>query len=147
MTETTTERAELLALIADKEMDAAEFAAAVGPNALAGAWAAGDVEFGRRSYSVTGRKSLNFRRMLVVEDGVSWTGPKRRYHKPAKEFLAEELPACDGFGRYVVDEKAAKEVAPGDPPPLKLEVVQRADALAMLALRVRLTDQGLGKLA
>lgn len=144
MTATATDaRADLLALIADKEMDAAEVASVCGVPALAAAFAAGDLEFGRRRYTVTGH---NRKPTMVIEDATSWTGPKTRLHKPAREILAEPCPAADGgYARYV--RNTAVAVNPGEPQPLRLDDVSRPDGEALLALRVRLTDQGLGKLA
>lgn len=145
--------ADLAAAIGDEDAAVADVLALVGEGVLARAWAAGDVEFGRQSYCVTGRPGVpESRPTLIVESGVEWTGPKTARHKRLAGVLADAaaLPDCKAFKKYVQEVEVRKDVwerLAGDP--LGRETrwatadITRDEAAALLALRVRLTDKGL----
>jgi hypothetical protein len=124
----------------DSVLPVSEVLAKVSERELARAWLAGEVEFGRRSHVTTGRAGVKSERIgavLIVEDGIEWTGPKTVRHKPFKELVAEAPPECDEYKQYV----------PADEPgQFKMVPVSKAEAMAALALVVRLTDKGLALL-
>ncbi len=106
--------------------------------AIARAWAAGNIEFGHRQYCVTGPAG-KIGSALVLEDGWDWSGPKTKMHKGYKELAGDQLPKVEKFKKYV----AQPPEKFGDEPVLKPVEVSEAEALAAVALHVRLTDQGL----
>lgn len=150
--------ADLRELLADGEALAADVLGQVPELALARAWAAGDVEFGRVAYCTSGRPGVpESKPTLYVEDGVKWTGPKKVTHKPLKGVLADggAVPACTEYRKYVKEVslgkddrgveqwKAQPDVPEGTEYRWTTVRITRAEACDLLALRVRLTDKGL----
>lgn len=116
----------------------------VDPAAVALAWAAGEVEFGRAKYTVTGgvkRKDA----MLVIEGGMSWTGPKTRGHQTFLEILAaeKELPACGEYRRYKEPPPNYDDLPPAEKEKSPLLPLTEAEAHRAIGLVVRLTDAGI----
>lgn len=153
---------DLALLLADGELPAAEALAAVGDRVLGAAWAAGLVEFGRRAHSVSGRPGVTESNpTLYVEDGIQWTGVKKPTHKPLKGVMtdAARVPECKEYREYVKQVSDGKddrgvehwrtvtEVPDGREFRWTTVRVERAAAVAALALLVRLTDKGLATLA
>lgn len=108
---------------------------------IARAWAAGDIEFGHRSYCVTGPIGRDAS-ALVVEDGWEWSGPKTKMHKGFKELHAEKPPKVAKYRKYVTVPPPAER--PNDEPTLKPVDAPADEVLSAIALHVRLTDKGLG---
>lgn len=108
--------------------------------AIARAWAAGDIEFGHRTYCVTGAEGKD-NSALVVEDGWEWTGPKTRVHKNFRDLLADKPPAVKRYKKY----ELSKPTQYGEEPVLRPVEIAPDVALAAIALHVRLTDKGLGQ--
>lgn len=111
---------------------------AAGDLALAKAWAAGDVEFGHRTYCVTGPVG-KIGSCLVIEEGWDWSGPKTKMHKAYRDLLGETPPKTDKCKKYETVEPARF----GEEPYLKATEIPPAEAHATIALHVRLTDKGL----
>lgn len=108
---------------------------------LARAWAAGEIEFGRRAYCVTGPVG-KIGSVLVLEDGTEWTGPKTKMHGTFREVLASmDVPKTEKCKKYVMSEPRAY----GEEPALRPQEISRDEALGALRLLVRLTDKGLGE--
>ena len=103
------------------------------------AWAAGDIEFGHQSYCVTGPVG-KIGSVLVVEDGFEWSGPKTRMHKNLRDLSTEEPPKVEKYKKYVWTEPKVF----GEEAVQKPQEISKDEALAAIALRVRLTDKGLG---
>ena len=150
--------ADLRVLLADGEATAGDVLAQVPELALARAWAAGDVEFGRVSYCTSGRPGVpESKPTLYVEDGVKWTGPKRATHKPLKGVLADgaHVPNCTEYRKYVKEVSLGKDDRGVEQWKVQADVpegteyrwttvrIGRDEAVSLLALRVRLTDKGL----
>lgn len=153
---------ELVLLLADGDRPAADVLAAVPERALAAAWAAGYVEFGRQAHSVSGRPGVaESNPTLYVEDGVQWTGPKKPTHKPLKGVLADaaRVPDCKEYREYVrqvsdgKDDRGVEhwrtvaEVPEGREFRWATTRTTREAAAARMGLYVRLTDKGLAQLA
>ncbi len=107
---------------------------------VAKAWAAGEIEFGHRSYCVTGPVGKDTS-ALVVEDGWEWSGPKTKMHKSYRDLAADRPPAVRRYRKYKVTPPPADR--PDDEPVLKPVDIPADEALAAVALHVRLTDKGL----
>lgn len=105
---------------------------------IARAWAAGDIEFGRRAYCVTGPAGKPGS-VLVLEDATEWTGPKTKMHGTFREVLATELPKTEKFKKYVKypPERFGEEAT------VRPVEIPAHEALEALTLMVRLTDKGL----
>jgi hypothetical protein len=158
MATATADAADVLVLLADGEALVADVLKGVSELALAQAWARGEVEFGRRNHCVTGRPGVAASNpTLVLEDGVSWTGPKTPRHKPLKGVLADaaRVPDCTDWKQYVKEVSQGKDdrgfehwrvvadVPEGQEFRWTTARVTKAEAVAALALRARLTDKGL----
>lgn len=109
---------------------------------VAKAWAAGDVEFGHRTYCVTGPAGKD-NSALVVEDGWEWSGPKTRMHKGYRDLAAERPPEVRKYRKYKQVPPPADR--PNDEPTLKPVDIPADEALAAIAPHVRLTDKGMEK--
>lgn len=151
--------AELAAALGEADWLAAEVLGLVGQDALAAAWARGDVEFGRTKYVCAGNPDFPEKSSptLIVEDGLEWTGPKRRFHGRLAHVLAESLPERRHHQKYqrevcVNRERDAwewldrPEDARGRETRWARRDIDRAEAERLFELRVRLTDKGLAAL-
>jgi len=142
--------AEVAGELLDQTVPVKELLKKVPLPALAKAWLAGEVEFGRRAHVVTGKpgtKSENVGSVLLIEDGINWTGAKTVRHKPLKELLAEEEQPveCAEYRKYApqTEPDANGRVVPNQ---FKQVPATKQEAHAALALLVRLTDKGLAAL-
>lgn len=140
-TATVTAPATVAGELLDQVLPVSELLTKVSQKELAKAWLAGEVEFGRREYVVTGKpgtKSETVGSVLILESAMSWTGPKRVKHKPLKELLAdaEQVPECGEYRTYEPDGTGG----------VRAVAVTRSDAAKALALVARLTDKGLAAL-
>lgn len=153
-TEKAPTAADLYAAVGEEDRAVAEVLDLLGEPALARAWAAGDVEFGRRSHCVTGRPGVpESAPTLVVETGTDWTGPKTPRHKRLSALLAEPLPECRLYKRYVLEVQVDRKkdvwellgdaAAKGRETRWTTAEIDRDEAAGLLALRARLTDKGL----
>lgn len=132
---------ELAAALGDGEMPLDDLRQLVPDLALAQAWGAGHIEFGRRPYCVTGPAGKPGS-ALVVEDGPwEWTGPKTKGHKRFAELVAEPLPKTEKCKKYVSVPPPADR--PMDDPTLRPVEIPAAEAHGLVALHARLTDAGL----
>ncbi len=141
MTETKEATAKDIAdVLKDESMAVKELLTLVPPIALAKAWAAGEVEFGRRVFSITGPLGKPESR-LVVESGVNWSGAKSSARKPLKELLAEDdsPPKCGEYSQYNLIPKNSELKSP-------LTKIEEKNAHDLIALQVRLTDKGLANI-
>ena len=134
----TSSLADLASTLGIDVMPLAELAKQMSALDIARAWAAGEIEFGRRSYVVTGPAGTAGS-TLVIEDGWDWSGPKKPSHKNYRDLSAEVPPETEKCGIY---QKFPGDRA-GEPSYLKLVNIPRAEALPLIALSVRLTDKGL----
>lgn len=152
---------DLVLLLGDADQPVADVLGQVSEAVLAQAWARGDVEFGRVAHCVTGRPGVPASNpTLVVEVNVEWTGPKTPRHERLAKVLADmrRVPDVAEYKRYTLQESAGKDEAgverwrtlpPGAAPEDGRETrwttvkITRAEAEALLAPRVRLTDKGL----
>jgi hypothetical protein len=131
----------------DREMALADLIGRTGQTAVAKAWAAGHVEIGRRTRVVTGNPNIKLTRenespaRLVVEDGFEWSGPKTAQHASLAAIAAETLPNCEHYRKY---EKRRNDRGEQYHAPVAID---RAEAVALCAYTVRLTDKGLAALA
>jgi len=154
--------ADLTLFLADGERPAAAVLAAVPERVLAAAWAAGLVEFGRRKHSVSGRPGVpESKPTLYLEDGAEWSGAKKPSHKTLKGVLTDgaRVPDCVEYRKYVKEVSAGRDeaglerfrvvadVPEGQEFRWNTAKTDRAEAVAELALMVRLTDKGLAALA
>lgn len=128
----------ILAALGMDTMALTELVNATSALEVARAWAAGIVEFGHRDYCVTGPVGKD-NSTLVVEDGFSWTGEKKPYHKNYRNIADEKLPETRKHTKYVL----TPGHGPNDAPFLKPTPIDREEALKLIALQVRLTDKGL----
>lgn len=125
-----------------ESLPAAELEAVLGDGgqlAIAKAWAAGLVEFGSRRFCVTGPVGKDGS-SLVLEDGEDWTGPKTKMHKSYRDLRAEKMPEVRKYKKY----ELSKPERFGEEPVLRPVEISKDEAERELALRVRLTDKGLG---
>jgi hypothetical protein len=153
--------ADLAALLSDGDAPLSDALSLVGEPALAAAWSRGEVEFGRQTYTVSGRPgAAESKPTLYVEDGVTWTGERRAYHKGFSALLADlaRVPDCTEYRKYVRQVCAGKDetgmerwrTLPADDTGDGQEVrwatktITRDEAAKALAPRVRLTDKGVG---
>jgi hypothetical protein len=152
--------ADLAAAIGDEDAAVADVLALVGESALARAWAAGDVEFGRAAHCVTGRPGVpESKPTLVVEGGTDWSGPKTPRHDRLARVLADlgRVPEVPEYKRYVKQVLAGKtedgierwrplaagEAEDGQEVRWTTTRINRDEAVRLMAPRVRLTDKGL----
>ena len=126
--------------------------------ALAQAWARGDIEFGRMTHCVTGRPGVpESKPTLIIESGINWTGPKTPKHMRYSELKADaaKVPGCSLYKKYVqevlqgkdeqgVEKWKIQDVGEGDEARWTTVKIERAEAVALLRLRVQLTDKGMG---
>jgi len=159
---------ELLTLLAvDGETTLTAAIQRCGEPAVAAAWAKGEVEFGKTKYIVTGNPATAVdvhngvklpRPTLIVEGGLEWTGPKQRYHEPLAKILAEKPPVYPAYQKYQLEVCVNKEkdiwewlegddAADGRDTRYARRDIKRAEAEALIELRVRLTDKGLAAFA
>lgn len=156
--------ADLLALLGDGDMPVSDVLAVVPESVLAGAWARGDVEFGRVAYCVTGRPGVpESKPTLVLEINLEWSGKKTERHDRLAKVLSDlkRVPECAEYKRYTLQELVGRDESGVDrwktlPPGEAAEdgretrytttKCSRAEAVAALAARVRLTDKGLAAL-
>lgn len=162
-TTTTTTTDELLLTLADQSQPVGALLKA-NPKfeqALAVAWARGDVEFGRQSHCVTGRPGVpQSNPTLFIEDGIAWSGAKTPRHVRLAQLIADaqKVPECAHYRKYVKQVLAGKDehgvehwktvatVPDGMEFRWNTETIQRPEAVALLALYVQLTDKGLSAL-
>lgn len=107
---------------------------------IAKAWAAGEIEFGRTRHCVTGPVGKNGS-VLVIEDGVEWSGPKTKFHKTFRDLITEDAPKTEKCKKYV----PSKPTQFGEEVRLVPTEIDASEAHAAIALQVRLTDKGLGE--
>lgn len=111
---------------------------------IAKAWADGRIEFGHQQYCCTGPVSvtgdLRPGSALVIELGMTWTGPKTKLHKSFRDLVKEEPVVVEKYKRYEWFEPQFS----GDEKKLKAVDIPKEVALKAIALKVRLTDKGLG---
>ncbi len=140
---------DVLLAIADGEMPLSELLGVAKEKSVAIAWARGEIEFGRRVRIVTGNPEIRMTRPdespsgVVVEDGIEWTGPKTAQHGPFSVILKaeSELPVASRYRKY---ESAKNDQGEKFLKPVNIE---RSEAIAMCALKVRLTDKGMAALS
>lgn len=106
---------------------------------IARAWAGGVIEFGHRAYCITGPVG-KIGSSLVIEDGFEWSKEKTKMHKPYRDLCNETPPKVEKFKKYKLTEPKVF----GEEPVLKPVEISEAEAVAEIALQVRLTDKGLG---
>lgn len=140
--------ADVAEVLLDADMPLADLIARTSQAAVASAWARGDIELGHAKYVVTGNPRIKLTREgespsgVIVEGGVEWSGPKTARHKSLADTLAGgTLPTADRYRKYVTARNDQGEEF------MKPVVIPREEAVALCALRVRLTDKGLGALA
>ncbi len=156
----------LLVLATEGELPLSALAGRVSDAALALAWARGEVEFGKTKYVTTGNPETAVTMhngvalpapALVIEGGVEWTGPKQRWHAPFHKLRAEALPKYVRYQKYQLEvcvnkEKDVWEWLDAGQAPGRRETryarrdIEQAEAEALFALHVRLTDKGAGSL-
>jgi hypothetical protein len=127
--------ADLLGLLAEGEKPLADLVGLVPDKVMAACWARGEIEIGRLKSAVSGRPGVAISNpTLIIEDGVEWSGPKSPRHKPWAGAIADlkVVPECSIYKKYV----------PGENDSWKTVPINRADAAALLAPVVRLTDKG-----
>lgn len=154
---------DLLGVLMDTHMPLADVLAKVPELALARAWAAGDVEFGRIRHCVTGRPGISASNpTLYVEAEFDWTGPKTPRHGRLAQVLADakRVPNCEQYRKYVKQVSLGKddagvekwktvadsEISDGQEFRFTTVQIKREEAEALLVMSVRLTDKGLAAL-
>jgi hypothetical protein len=125
---------------------------------LAQAWIEGVVEFGRRTHVFAGRPGTKAEftgNIVILEDGVGWSGPKNRSHCSFAELIAREehlIPGQRGeygteFKKYVpllgTDPTTQRPYGEGAMQQVK---ITEAEALKELRLQVRVTDGGFSRM-
>lgn len=128
-------------LLLDNAIPVADVLAKVSKEAVTGAWARGDIEFGRVKHCVTGRPGFpESMPTLVIETELEWTGPKTQRHKGFSALNAEasQMPECRKHKKYV-------SFQDGDETKWKTVEITASEAAKLMALHVRLTDKGLGE--
>jgi len=128
------------ALLGMEAMPLDEVRAVVGDLELAKAWASGDIEIGRRAHCITGPVGKPGS-ALVLENAVEWSGPKTRLHGTLRDVLKDAPPKVEKYKKY----EQTKPERFGEEPVLKAVEISAEEALAALALQVRLTDKGLSE--
>lgn len=133
-----------------------------GEPAVAAAWAKGEIEFGRTKYVTSGNPATAVdvhngvklpRPTLIVEGGLEWTGPKQRHHEPLAKILAEKVPVLPAYQKYQLEVCVNRDrdvwewledgdAADGRDTRYARREIKRAEAEALIELRVRLTDKG-----
>jgi hypothetical protein len=136
---------DIVALLEDREMSLLELASVVDAKVIAKAWAGGMIEFGRRKYCTTGPAGTD-RSILIVEDGMEWTGPKSGGHKTYAGIATDELPECAKYERADVPMLKKVDARSGHETFFRPSI-SRHEAEALCGLQVRLTDKGLATLA
>lgn len=135
---------DILLVLSDGSMTVDELLKKVHPLSVSAAWARGDIEFGQRKHTVTGCPDIKGgeEAKLIIEDGIDWTGPKTVKHKKFAEFKDDfAIPKCKVYRRYdKVRNEATGELD------YKPVLIDRDEAIKLLAMSVRLTDDGLKKL-
>ena len=140
--------ATVIGTLGDQTILASELIEKVGKPAAARAWAAGEIEFGRRKYCTNGqprprasegKDATNAETTLIVEKGEDWTGPKKYHHKPLTGLLMDdEFPVCT---KYMIYQEI--KFNPDQPNKSPLVEAKRDEVVKLLSLYVRLTDKGL----
>lgn len=131
---------DLAAMLGTDEVPLDDLRKRVDDLTLARAWAAGDIEFGHAPYCITGPVA-KMNSVLVVEDGkTEWSGPKTKLHKNFRDLVLESPPVTEKWKRYQV----VPATIHGEEPQLKPVEISKDAALAAIAIKVRLTDKGLG---
>lgn len=136
--------------------------AACGEAAVALAWARGEIEFGRTKYVCTGNPDTAVTvhngvhlpaPAVVIEGGVEWSGPKQRHHGPFAAVKGDALPKYARYQKYQLEVCTNKEKdvwewleegkpANGRETRFARRDIDRAEAEALFALRVRLSEKG-----
>lgn len=138
-TATTNATSALADMLMDNALPVADVLAKVGERNLAIAWARGDIEFGRIKHCVTGRPGVpESNPTLLIETDLEWTGPKTQRHKGASALIAETVPDCRKYRKYV-------SFQDGDETKWKTVEIVASEAAKLMTLHVRLTDKGLGE--
>lgn len=152
----------VLFLASEGEATLADAIAKCGEQALALAWARGEIEFGKTKYVTTGNPDTAVTThngvslpapTLIVEVGVEWSGPKQRYHAPLQKFKDDKLPQYPRYQKYqhevcVNKEKdvwewlEAGETADGRDVRYARRDIKRSEAESLVVTLVRLTEKG-----
>lgn len=135
---------DVVALLEDREMPLSELAETLDAKAIGKAWAAGHIEFGQPAHCVAGPVGGEGS-ILVIEGGISWTGPKTQQHKPYTKLAEDTVPECGRYERADVP-MVSRHDAKNDRTTYHRPAVGRDEAVRLLSLRVRLTDKGLATL-
>ncbi len=128
------------------------------PITLGQAWIEGLIEFGRRTYVITGKPGPQAQYaggVLIVEENIDWTGYKRKSHKMTRELLQEDSrPILDHKGEPIVeyrkyepltgiDPMTQKPYAPGSFQQVK---IPEAEARKLIRLQIRICEKGFEQL-
>jgi len=133
---------DLVALLSDGDAPVSEVLDQISEQTLAIAWAAGKVEFGRIKHCTTGNVQVpESKPTLIIEDGIVWSGEKKKYHQRFRDLYADSkvVPEYRIYKKYVSEKAIDGTVT------WKTVEIERAEAVGLLALRVQLTDKGLGE--
>lgn len=160
---------ELLATLGEQELSIAEAVTKFGAEAMARAWAAGEIEFGHTKHIVAGspgfaphedplRDRQRLGATLIVETGMEWSGEKTRFHGRFKDVLRDAVfPTAEFYQVYrqevCIDRKrdvwrlleAGEAAGKRELRWMRVEV-KREEAEKEFQWLVRLTDKGLSKL-
>ena len=152
----------ILALGTQGDMGLADLLEATSEQAVAVAWAAGLIEFGRTKYVVTGNPDTAIGThngvampppAVVIEVGLEWTGPKQRYHEPFHKLKDEVLPVCPAYQKYQLEVQTSEKndawewLEAGQKAGRRAtryarRDIDRTEPESLFELRARLTDKG-----
>jgi hypothetical protein len=140
----------LFEVLEDRALPLADAATRIPEADLARAWAKGLIEFGRLRSIVTGRpgpRSEASGFVMIVEDQVEWSGPRRTAHKGYRDLAAEDGDRAEyvAYRKYVPDTSPDPTSGKVEAGRMRLVDIKREEAEALTSLQVRLTDKGLAE--
>lgn len=140
----------VLHFLENKTVSLKELQAAFPPLDIGLAWAAGEIQFGRRTYvreGPTNHSDLPATRAgsrIVVEPGMEWTGKKTNLHLDYEEMNLEALPEAETYRRPDIPRTKVTDTGINGSGAEYTEMgrITKDEAHKLLGVVVKLTDFG-----
>lgn len=157
--------ADVLAVLASGDpMPLGELVEMTGIDAVAAAWAKGEIELGTTKYVVAGNPNVGeqthngvvqAKPAVIIEGGIEWAGPRTRSCGRLSDVLREKLPQCRTYQKYQLEMCVNKEKdiwewverpehARDRETRYARREIDRAEAEKLWDHYARLTDKGMG---
>lgn len=136
---------DVVLVLKDSTVPVRDLLAQVSDLDVAEAWAAGDIQFGHRNYA-TQPGGRDHKSRLTVESAWDWTKAKTADRVGFAELWEEWKDFPGHFDEYRYYPPAPKKPIPDSEAKDPLQTIDRAKACELLALHVKLTDEGMVRL-